>query len=64
MARRTLREPVIESELILAFAKTERLTELEDFISSPNIAQVMFDNLFLFDFWVLLDSKYRRPMFQ
>lgn len=46
MARRKLREPVIESELILAFAKTERLTELEDFISSPNIAQVMFDNSF------------------
>jgi clathrin heavy chain len=40
MARKKLREPVIESELIFAFAKTNRLAELEDFTAGPNIAQV------------------------
>lgn len=40
MARKKVREPVVESELILAYAKTNRLLELEEFISTPNIAQI------------------------
>lgn len=40
MARKKAREPFIETELIFAFAKTNRRTELEDFISGPNIAQI------------------------
>jgi clathrin heavy chain len=40
MARKTAREPYIETELIFAFAKTKRLADLEEFINSPNIAQI------------------------
>lgn len=40
MARQTLREPYIESELIFAYAKTDRLADLEEFINTPNIAQI------------------------
>lgn len=40
MARKKAREPMIESELIFAYAKTNRLADLEEFISTPNIAQV------------------------
>ncbi|KAJ3319704.1 hypothetical protein HDV06_006120 [Boothiomyces sp. JEL0866] len=40
VARKTVREALIESELIYAFAKTGRLVELEDFITSPNLANV------------------------
>ncbi len=40
MARKKLREPVVESELLFALAKTNRLVELEDFVSGPNIAQI------------------------
>ena len=40
MARKAAREPYIESELIFAFAKTNRLADLEDFINSPNVAQI------------------------
>ncbi|KAI8847627.1 armadillo-type protein [Chytridium lagenaria] len=39
MARKTVREPLLESELLFAFAKTGRLSDLEEFIMSPNIAQ-------------------------
>jgi len=40
MARKKAREPMIESELIFAYAKTNRLADLEEFISTPNIAQI------------------------
>ncbi|KCV69120.1 clathrin heavy chain [Fonticula alba] len=40
MARVTLREAHIESELVFAMAKTDRLADLEEFVNSPNIAQV------------------------
>ncbi|XP_075584881.1 clathrin heavy chain [Dermatophagoides farinae] len=40
MARKKSREPYIESELIYAYAKTNRLTDLEEFISSPNNADI------------------------
>nr|KAJ3422166.1 hypothetical protein HK105_000871 [Polyrhizophydium stewartii] len=39
-ARKTVREPMVESELIFAYAKTARLADLEDFISSPNLANI------------------------
>ncbi|KAI8391214.1 uncharacterized protein BYT42DRAFT_490201 [Radiomyces spectabilis] len=40
MARKQSREPFIETELLYAYAKTDRLADLEDFIASPNIAQI------------------------
>lgn len=40
LARKHSREPYIETELLFAFAKTDRLADLEDFISAPNIANV------------------------
>ncbi|KJE97309.1 clathrin heavy chain 1 [Capsaspora owczarzaki ATCC 30864] len=40
MARKKAREPYVETELIFAFAKTNRLADLEDFISGPNVAQI------------------------
>ena len=40
MARKTAREPYIETELLFAFAKTNRLSDLEEFINSPNVAQI------------------------
>ena len=40
MARKKAREPFIESELIYAYAKTNRLTDLEEFISGPNHADI------------------------
>lgn len=40
MARKKSREPYIESELVYAYAKTNRLTELEEFISGPNHADI------------------------
>ncbi|CAD6192939.1 unnamed protein product [Caenorhabditis auriculariae] len=40
MARKKSRESYIETELVFALAKTGRLTELEEFIGSPNHAQI------------------------
>ncbi|KAK4337243.1 hypothetical protein RND71_043548 [Anisodus tanguticus] len=40
MARKKARESHIESELIYAYAKTGRLADLEEFISSPNHADI------------------------
>ena len=40
MARKKQREEVIESELIYAYAKTNRLADLEEFISGPNHANI------------------------
>ncbi len=40
MARKKAREPMVESELVFAFAKTKRLADLEEFINSPNVAQI------------------------
>lgn len=39
-ARKTLREALIESELLFAYAKTNRLADLEEFISMPNLANI------------------------
>lgn len=40
MARKKARESYIESELIYAYAKTNRLADLEEFISGPNHADI------------------------
>lgn len=40
MARKKSRESSIESELIYAYAKTNRLADLEEFISGPNNADI------------------------
>ncbi len=51
MARKKARESYVETELIFALAKTNRLAELEEFINGPNnanIQQVM--HFFLYQF--------------
>ena len=40
MCRKKAKEPRIESELIFAFAKTNKLSDLEEFINTPNCAQI------------------------
>ncbi|PIK53797.1 putative clathrin heavy chain 1 [Apostichopus japonicus] len=40
MARKKARDTFVETELIFAFAKTNRLADLEEFISGPNHAQI------------------------
>jgi len=40
MARKKARESFIESELIYAYARTNRLADLEEFISGPNHADI------------------------
>jgi Region in Clathrin and VPS len=45
MARKKARETFIETELVFAYAMTNRLADLEEFISGPNhaaITQVCF----------------------
>merc|ERR1711937_862345 len=40
MARKSLQENVIDTELIYAYAKTNNLTDLEQFVSGPNVANI------------------------
>ncbi|XP_052799868.1 clathrin heavy chain 1 isoform X2 [Mya arenaria] len=40
MARKKARETFIETELVYAFAKTNRLADLEEFVSGPNHANI------------------------
>ncbi len=40
MARKKARETFIETELVYAYAKTNRLADLEEFISGPNHANI------------------------
>lgn len=40
MARKKARETFVESELVFAFAKTNRLADMEEFISGPNHANI------------------------
>lgn len=40
MARKTLREPPIDTALAFCFARTNQLSELEDFLRSSNVADV------------------------
>ncbi|EGG20648.1 clathrin heavy chain [Cavenderia fasciculata] len=48
MCRKKIKEPAVESELIYAYAKVDKLAEMEDFINSPNSAhiQVIGDRCF------------------
>ncbi len=47
MARKKARETFVETELAFAYAKTNRLVDLEEFITSPNHAQIQIvRNLF------------------
>ena len=50
MARKKSRETYIETELIFAYAKTTRMADLEEFISSPNHANItqVYNILFYF----------------
>jgi hypothetical protein len=51
MARKKARESFIESELIYAYARTNRLADLEEFISGPNhadIQKVQFEEIYKF----------------
>lgn len=47
MSRKKARESYIESELIYAYAKTNRLADLEEFISGPNHADIQKVNIWL-----------------
>lgn len=40
MARKKARESYVESELCYAYAKTNRLADLEEFIAAPNHADI------------------------
>lgn len=40
MARKSLQENVIDTELIYAMAKTSKLTDLEKFVNGPNVANI------------------------
>ena len=40
MARKTQREPTIDTALAFCFARTDQLSALEDFLHSPNVADV------------------------
>jgi clathrin heavy chain len=40
MARKTMQENLIDTELIYAYAKTNNLTELEQFVTGPNVANI------------------------
>lgn len=48
MARKKARESYIESELIYAYARTNRSSDLEEFISGPNHADIQKVNLAIF----------------
>lgn len=40
MARKTMQENLVDTELIYAYAKTNNLTELEQFVSGPNVSNI------------------------
>ena len=40
MARKSLQENVLDTELIYAYAKTDNLAELEKFVTGPNVANI------------------------
>lgn len=52
----------METELIFALAKTNRLAELEEFINGPNNAHIQQVSDFFFDFFFSsVSSKLCRP---
>lgn len=40
MARKSLREPKIDSQLLISYANTDRLGEMRELLSSPNVAEI------------------------
>jgi len=40
MARKDIKEAALDTELIYALARTNKLTELEEFVSAPNVAKI------------------------
>lgn len=50
MAQKKARESYVETELIFALAKTNRLSELEEFVSGPNNAHIQQVFLFIYLF--------------
>lgn len=40
MARKTMQENLVDTELIYAYARTNNLTEMEKFVSGPNVANI------------------------
>merc|ERR1719199_760532 len=40
MARKSLQENLLDTELIYAYAKTNNLTEMEQFVNGPNVANI------------------------
>ena len=40
MARKDIKEAALDTELIYALARTRKLSELEEFVSSPNVAKI------------------------
>lgn len=40
MCRKTLREPEVDSSLALSLARVDKLSDLEDFLNGPNVANV------------------------
>jgi clathrin heavy chain len=40
MARKTMQENLIDTELIYSYAKTNNLTEMEQFVTGPNVANI------------------------
>lgn len=55
MARKKARESFVESELIYAYARTNRLADLEEFISGPNHADIQKVE---FSFYLLSEILY------
>lgn len=65
MARKKARESYIESELIYAYARTNRLADLEEFLSAPNHADIQkvrcYSSGLILIFWPkFVGTLYRR----
>lgn len=41
MARKSLREPAVDTELAVAYARTDRLHDMEEFLSMTNVADLL-----------------------
>ena len=50
MARKKARETYVETELVYAYAKTNRLADMEEFVSGPNHANItqVWGKLFIY----------------
>jgi len=41
MARKTIKEPLVDTSLVYAYAKTEQLGDLDQFLRAPNVASIL-----------------------